>query len=567
MARGTVLAEILLEGGKTFKKAIDSAGDELDDTADDAATFSGALSYAGEQLGDLRNSALGAVLSLGRVAAEADDAEDETTELALSATGASGSLAGLGLSAAGAAAPMGTLAGTTQGSSAAMTSFSVSTEGASASVATLSSTLSVGLLPVLGALATTLFPIAAVVGTAASALGGLASGLGLVVGTGAVAGWKSLNEEFKRSIGLIRAQATGFGQSFIPLLRDAIQALPTLTSNIFEAVGGLDEFADFLRDMGALAMGAIPQIAATFVDLGRQALPVVRDFIGFLSENGPSIFREMVSTTRQLAPKIMDFTDAMIEATPALLEFGTFVLSTVLPGLTKLIRTATPAIQAFASLSDETRTVQSVFNELPAGIQAVASPLKVALIPALALSKAAVNALGLDWQQNLKMMEQLTRSVFNTVTTVINNAMKQARTFIDEGWKGIVRSSIGFINVLLKKATEGVEGLTNTFIIGANALIKTMNNLIRQFNDLPGIGIGTFSTLAKVDFKAPQLSTPKSVQKRQSQRQQQPVQVEVTGKLREENGEIVGVIKNTAQNVVDQSRRQDKTRLRRNRPI
>ena len=176
-----------------------------------------------------------------------------------------------------------------------------------------------------------------------------------------------------------------------------------------------------------------------------------------------------------------------------------------------------------------------------------------------------MNALGLDWRENLTQMQALTKKAFSVIPKVIKSGMTKARGFIDEAWKGIVRSSIGFINTLLEKGTEGIQALTNTFISGANALINRMNSLIQQFNNLTDSNIGTFGTLPKADFKAPQLDIPQSVRRRPSRRKE-TLEVKVTGRLEEENGEIVGLIDDRAQQKVSEQKKRDSSKALRNNP-
>lgn len=538
MASGTVLAEIVLEGDKTFTRGIESAGDAVDDTARDAAQLTGALKFAGEALEEVRDDALGASGGMYTLRSTTDEAGDQMVDLVPKAATASG----------------------------AVTTFGLSTEGASVGVTALSSSLTGALIPAVAALSTTLAPIAAIAGTAAAALGSLAGAFGLVIGSGVIAGFDQLKSTFKESIGLIKAQLTGFGQDAVPVLDNILGQLPGLASDILDAFGGTDTFLDALSEGFQTIRDVAPAVVRTLRQLATDALPVLKDAIGFLIANGPSIFREMVATTRRLAPKIMAFTDALIDAAPAILDMGTFLLETGVPAVTKLTRKVTPLIAAIGSLSDETRTVQGVFNKLPPGIQAITTPLKIGLIPALGLAKKGVNALGLDWQKNVNKMVTLTKQGLATLPKIINDAMAQARTFIDKAWTGILQSTIGFLNALLEKGTEGIEGLTNTFIKGANSLIETMNGLIRQANSLPGVDIGLFNTFSQVDFEAPQLDMPKSIRQGGSQKRREKIQVEVVGTLREENGEVTGHIKDTAQTVVKQRKRGETRRLRQSRP-
>lgn len=385
MAQGTVLAELVLSGDRTFRRAIESSGEQMDDAASDAGVLSGTLGFVGQALEDVRGDAVSTAGSLSLLQGRADEAGDEVSSLGRASTTTS-----FGLSALSGAA------GTTGGT---FTSLAVSTEGLTLSIGGLTTSLT-GLGTVLtvvtGAavgLVATLTSLAAVVGTVTAGAGALAGAFGAVIGSGLLAFGQERAKQNKERLDQIRdkiqaleslrdetgeltdaqrdqlrqledqeqtlddqTSAMGalegvmadlretltpiiaeFGRQFVPLIEDAIEAIPTLVRNVLEAVGGLGRFREVLRNLGGRAMDAIPQVAAGMMELARRALPVFVDLVGWIGQNGARIFGQMMRTTQRLAPTFTDFADALVRVLPGLARLGTHILNTVVPALTDFV--------------------------------------------------------------------------------------------------------------------------------------------------------------------------------------------------------------------------------------
>lgn len=361
MAQGTVLAEILLEGDRTFRRAVESSGDQMDDAARDAGTLSGALQFAGSALADVRDDALGAAFGLGRAAAQADDAGDEM------------------LAAGGKASTAGGLFGTA----------SIGTHGLSLSLVSLSGTITAVAIPALVALSTTLVPLTATLSGFVAAGAGLAGAFSAVVGSGALAYGQELNKEYQEQLlrvedqiealkeqedaqgsltdaqrkelkqlkdrkeelnnvegafsalqvklGDVASEIGGivaeWGSGFAPLIRDGINALPRLVRSILDAVGGMGEFQRALRTIGGIAMESLPNVAAALVRVGREALPILIDGLRWLQENGGSVFDAIMRTTRTVAPLLKDLGATFVDNLPAINRFGTALLTQLLPAV------------------------------------------------------------------------------------------------------------------------------------------------------------------------------------------------------------------------------------------
>mgnify|MGYP000185733959 CR=1 FL=1 len=320
----------------------------------------------------VKRGASGASLSLRRLGLSADEAEDEIDSAGRSATATAGMF----------------------------TSLSLSTNGAALSFGTLSTALTATLIPAFIALSTVVVPLAATLGAVAAAAGGLAAAFGAVVGSGLIAfGEKrgeqnaqrleetqarieqlealreetgSLTEAQQDELETLREQAetleeqTGimgglrdaigetvaeirpmivaFGQQFIPLIEDAIEAIPQLVENILGAVGGMGQFKNALRDAGEAAMDAIPNMVATLMDLARDALPALRDAAVWLLNNGGEIFQGMVDTAREVGPELVDLAQTTADLLPKINEMGTAILETLLPAMEDLTEALEPVV-------------------------------------------------------------------------------------------------------------------------------------------------------------------------------------------------------------------------------
>jgi hypothetical protein len=268
------------------------------------------------------------------------------------------------------------------------------------------------------ALLSTLFPLAAVVGTLAGGVGALATAFGAVVGTGILAFGEQRGEQNRERIEEINniianlksrrriegelseqdqerlrtlkeekeelSELTGitgglqdvlselkaeitpliveFGQQFIPLIEDAVDALPELVENILDAVGGFETFTEAAREFGEEAFEVLPQLFADIIDFAREALPVFIDGLRWLRNNAGSIFRGMLRVTRALAPVFLDFFRAFVNATPELTRLGSVVLSVLIPALSQFLNTVEDIIQIGAGSDSITDFVSSLIT-------------------------------------------------------------------------------------------------------------------------------------------------------------------------------------------------------------
>lgn len=365
----------------------EAAEEALDDVGDEILGMAGNAELAGGRLDEFSDEMNGATAS-GAVLKEAlDEVQDSEEQLTATSYLLQSAIDDVGDEMLEASAK-------STAASGAFTSLSLSSEGASLSMGTLSSVMTLSLIPAVLTLSTMLAPLAASLAVVAGAAASLAGAFGLIVGSGILAFGQQRAEQNKEQLqqtnarirqlqslkeqtgSLTAAQqdqlqtlkqkqkelegattATGalgkvmgdlkeeitpliveFGESFVPLIADAVDAIPELVERMFDAVGGTESFREALRDFGRVMFDVLPALVGLMFDLARDALPVLRDLAAWLGEKGPGAASAMKQSFEEIQPELMAFLDALVEAAPTLLEFGTVTANVVIPVLTELIK-------------------------------------------------------------------------------------------------------------------------------------------------------------------------------------------------------------------------------------
>jgi phage-related protein len=344
--------------GHVAAEGLDALSDEMSESTRSAIILQSALDEIGDE-------AVGAGIKAQFLQDALDEVGDQATQAAIQSQATSG----------------------------AFTSLSISSQGASLSVGTLSSAFTLALIPAVLTAATVLAPLIVILGAVAAGAAALAGAFGLIIGTGILAfGEEKAQqnreelaqterlidqyESMKAEQGELTAQqqdrlrqlrqkkkaledettATGalggvvadlkeelkpllveFGQEFIPLIREAVDAIPDVVESMLDAVGGTEEFEEALRQFGSLAAEVLPMLVGAMFDLARAALPVLRDLVSFIQGNGNAAMQEMRASVQELWPELMNLLDALIDLAPTLLEFGTNVGEVLIPALTWLV--------------------------------------------------------------------------------------------------------------------------------------------------------------------------------------------------------------------------------------
>jgi hypothetical protein len=417
MAESATVRVIINALTESAEQSIDEVGDEITGLSDDAAIGQTALDQLSDEFGEATTQSMILQSAL-------DELEDDV-----------GDVARTGLYAQTAMDQFNDELGetTTQSSiaSGALTALAASASGANLSFRQWSVTTQLSLIPAILTLLTVLAPLSALLVALTAGAAALAGAFGAIVGSGVlafgqkkakqnkeelaqterlIAQYESLKEQTgslnkqeqarldqlrKKKKRLEEATTAGgalknavsdlkdelvpiisqFGEQFIPLIEDALNAIPTLVRRMIDAVGGTEQFRDALREFGAAMMEVLPALTGFMFDLARNALPLAREFFGFLMSEGPGAMDAIFQSVTELEPEFRNLLDALIDMAPVLLEFGTTAAKVVLPALTALIRAATGFME---TVNDMPGTLQGI---TVAGL--VLAPVLVKLASAL----------------------------------------------------------------------------------------------------------------------------------------------------------------------------------------
>jgi hypothetical protein len=235
------------------------------------------------------------------------------------------------------------MVGSATAAAGAVTGYGTAASGAAGASATLGTVITATLVPSLVSLGASAGTAAVALGGVATAAGAVASGAGLVVGSGLLAYSKDLatanREQLRTTQAKIRAleqerQETGsltqaqekrlqnlreeaneleeastkagalsrrfaelkntigqqllpVGQQFKGLIRDFVNGLPDVTQAVIDNLGPLGMFRDAIRDAGTAAAESLPRIVRGFLDIGRRAIPPLRDLTSWTGERLP----------------------------------------------------------------------------------------------------------------------------------------------------------------------------------------------------------------------------------------------------------------------------------------
>lgn len=359
--------------------------------------------------------------------------------------------------------------------------------------------VSTGTTAALAALSTTIFPLAAVVGTLVAGLGSLVAVFGGLTAVGAVTHMKELKAAFAEAKTQIMELIQPLGEVLGPLLVDAVEALPTLVKRILDAIGPMDQFRDAMLEFGQIAMDVIPMVVGAMVDLARMALPPLQRLIKYVRGSAGGAFQGMLRVTRELAPEMLSLVDAVLGAIAPLTKLGTIILNTLLPVLTQGVRWLTDLVQAINWVILESKTFRSAVTK-------VATTLRNTVGGALSLvtglwddhGGAVTRAARQGYQQAKRLIDRAVRKV----KPLVGGALGRAKGLWNQHSTQITRiasDAYGFITseaskVLKKGGTpivSGPLGLTlGAFRKNWKKIEKTVGTAINQIDQ-------TLSTISK----------------------------------------------------------------------
>ena len=401
----------------------------------------------------------------------------------------------------------------------------------SAAVSTLSLATSASLVPALGALSTTAVPLTATLGGLATAAGGVATGFGAVIGTGIFAYGEDLKEQNEKRLAQLkekrdtlisvreqtgeltdaqqnqlnklneqieatkettsvtgalsaelepakeqfRESALALGEEFIPLIRDAIDALPAFIRRIEESIGDLTPFAEALRDAGQAAFDTVPKMVEQMMDMGRDALPAVRDLGSYLDDNIIPIMEGMADTTDRVIDIMPDLSGGFLNAVGAANELGTTILETVTPALTAVGDKAITVAEGFNNLTSSQQETAAKAALVAPALGTVATRL-AGINPVLGGVAAAVGGLGFAWTENIDNIRTKTNDLvsdmtkYDDVQAALSSTADSAVSAFDDivsatqdviSENETIQTSLDEVTSAVGTAADGIQGLAD----------------------------------------------------------------------------------------------------------
>jgi hypothetical protein len=258
----------------------------FDNVGDEASAMSRAVSRSKRGFANLADSMKNAIVPASILQGRLNEVGDEASSASRNADSASRSFVRLAITSSGLSFSLGVLS-TVAGSTAFMIGL-----------------LTLALIPLLAALT----PI--IIGAAA-----LAAAFGVIIGTGIIAWGKGFKKAMKNAWKEIKPLIKAFGKQFIPLLKDAIKALPGFVKAVLNAIGPLDKFVKALRDLGTWAAKVIPKLIKWFFDLGRKMLPTLRSIGQFVVKYVIPAFLKLVKFGKQVIKFLKDLWKRFQKAT------------------------------------------------------------------------------------------------------------------------------------------------------------------------------------------------------------------------------------------------------------
>jgi len=562
--------------------------------------FTRGINSAQRQLSGLNSDALQTSAALAILQERTDEAEDEMSGLDRETSSTSRSLTTLAASAGGAAASFGILNSVTN-------TLTISLSG-------LASTSLLFLFPALIAGATglvsALVPLVAVVGAATAGIAALAGAFGLVLGTGLVA----FNERVRpltEALSDLKEELTpiivAFGDAFIPLIEDALEAIPAFVNDILNATGGLEPFANALRDFGQLAFEVLPDLVGVFSELARVTLPILRDFISFLQTNGGDALRGIQRIVQTLAPDFIALGRALVRALPEIAALGTAILQVALPALTRLVQFVEDVIQLGQGSTGFVDFIRTGIQRLAQwvsgpGVQILGSVVTTIvttvgrLLSTLSQEDVARVVSGLigvigdaltalegwvtgDGQNPIggfvrTLFGGIAQALQNNATQIRNRIINPIITILAETFRGLAQAifsdeagqlvaALGQVGIAIGQAiAQGIVDyiLSDTF---RNDVLAAFNQVFTNLTIADALDKAGADTQANVirGFSAAQTFDQRvqSLPRRErigqvTQAPQQRVEVTVNGQLTTEDGEVVGLIDERTQEQLDRQR-------------
>jgi phage-related minor tail protein len=337
----------------------------------DASDFISSLEVAQESAEDLGDEATRVATKMQLLQGRIDEAGEESRELAGEAT-----VAGLALN---------SLSGSSGRASLSLSSLLTSTVGVT------------GALSVMTATATAAAAAVASVGAAVISLAGIG---GLLLGAGLLTNLERIKSVASDVAEQVTRALAPLGRTIGPLIVDALRAIPTLIRRIVNSIGGVQQFAAALRDLGAIAMQTIPPLVGAMADFARAVLPALRRVASFIGGRGSNAFRTLERSFMRMSTALGMIAVSVIDLLPTLIKFGTTLVQLFGPTLSVVVSLLDGFLEAVNGLASVIPSrlmpvLGALISLIVGGL--IAASLTPATI-AIAGVVVAVGALSKAWQ-------------------------------------------------------------------------------------------------------------------------------------------------------------------------
>jgi phage-related protein len=474
---------------------------------------------------------------------------------------------------------------------------SFSSDGAAVSVGTLSGALTLSLIPALLTVSTVLAPLIGALGGFV-AIAGAVAGVGIAGTLGAVATETGrLRARFTGLLDIIKDEfAPVFGVA-ADVISQLLLRLGAIIPRLVPTQDVVEQIGDSFLALGSAIIESLPAFADLATELATEFLPPFVAFTEDVLPRVPGMIRGLVDVFRDLLPMFRDAGRAVWAILPDLTEFGMTVLSVVAPALGTLTSLLHDGLVAFNSLDAGMQSALVKATLLAPVLAGLSGPLGIAAL--------AVGGLAAAWGSNFADIRTTTSSGVSTIRTTIASGLAKirenlgplreeiaafGRAFETATAIGIdalvglvdflVGAFLGTINLTLdflagdwggawRTISEGTKDTLNGLLSFANkwgdefiqnvvaGLGKSVSGLSPAARNtlaamLPGITGGTLDTVATLASTMDAEQSVASNQTRTPQFQRPPEpgrgdrrgvgEIRVTGRLVEEDGEIVAKI-------------------------
>ena len=342
-------------------------------------------------------------------------------------------------------------------------------------------------------------------------------------------GLENTTEGYGIGVGLL-------GTMYEDLGHDAVLALSQVDGEISKTSDTLKQINETkYDDIGSAIQGLGRTLQTDLVEpLGDELKPYVESMIGYVQANGPEI-KELLSN---VVKSVGDFVGFMVNNGELILSVVTGIGAGLLVwNVASIIKSVVGAINAFKVANEAATVAQALFNAV---LNANPLMLIVSLITAVVVALVTFVATNEDARKKIKEIWTAIKGFFSDAWKSVVNTWDSAKTYFSNLWTGIKTvfsavkpylsnqfseawqsiknvfsgwssffgnlwttiknkfSNIGtsIANAISGAVKSGINGVISSIESTINRGIGLINGAIRLANKLPGVNVGTISTVS-----------------------------------------------------------------------